>query len=181
MSFEKPTDRDAHIGSAVRPSGASTPRARPLQVPRPSSGSVRVIGFDHVDLRVGHRGPLRDFFVKVLAMDPIGEERDHTFLLFGDQVLGLRDGRKRASFRALDHIAFRLPRTATRADLVRRLRRAGVRVSGTRVREDSWSIFLFGPEGLRIELVHRPHPQSHPVHSMEARGSDGRSRSPSRG
>ena len=47
------------------------------------------MGFDHVDVRVKDRPKARRFFVEQLGMDVIGEGPDHTFLLFGDQVLGL--------------------------------------------------------------------------------------------
>ena len=41
-------------------------------------------------------------------MDVIGEGSDHTYLLFGDQVLGLRDAKDGETFGGVDHIAFRV-------------------------------------------------------------------------
>ena len=144
------------------------PRTRKAR-PALREGSAReVVGFDHVDLRFSDRESARRFFQETLGMDSIGEGPDHTFLLFGDQVLGLRDGPARGSLESVDHIALRLPRTARRDALRGRLRRAGVRITGTRVRDDSWSLFFEGPEGLRLELVHRPNPHSHPVHTGDS-------------
>ncbi len=55
------------------------------------TSEIDLLGFDHVDLRVKNRAKMRRFFVDQLGMDVIGEGDDHTFLLFGDQVLGLHD------------------------------------------------------------------------------------------
>lgn len=91
-------------------------------------------------------------------MDVVGEGPDHTFLLFGDQVLGLRDAKDGEPSGGVDHIAFRVSEwTGLRS----RVGRARVTITGEKEREDSRSLFLRGPEGLRIELVWRPDPHSH--------------------
>jgi len=91
-------------------------------------------------------------------MDVIGEGPDHTFLLFGDQVLGLRDAKEGETFGGLDHIALRVSEwTGLRS----RVGRARVVITGEKEREDSRSLFLRGPEGMHIELVWRPDPHSH--------------------
>ena len=91
-------------------------------------------------------------------MDVIGEGDDHTFLLFGDQVLGLRDAKEDETLGGIDHIALRV---AEWTGLRSRVGRARVVITGEKEREDSRSLFLRGPEGLRIELVWRPDPHSH--------------------
>jgi len=118
-----------------------------------------LIGFDHVDLRVKDRTKARRFFVEQLGMDVIGEAADHTFLMFGDQVLGLHDAKEGDSGPVgIDHIALRVSEwTGLRS----RVGRARVVITGEKEREDSRSLFLRGPEGLRIELVWRPDPNSH--------------------
>jgi catechol-2,3-dioxygenase len=91
-------------------------------------------------------------------MDVIGEGNDHTFLMFGDQVLGLRDAKDGEPSGGLDHIALRVSEwTGLRS----RVGRARVVITGEKEREDSRSLFLKGPEGMRIELVWRPEPHSH--------------------
>jgi catechol 2,3-dioxygenase-like lactoylglutathione lyase family enzyme len=117
-----------------------------------------LMGFDHVDVRVKDRAKARRFFVEQLGMDVIGEGPDHTFLLFGDQVLGLRDTPEGAGSGGIDHIALRVSEWT---GLKSRVGRARVVITGEKEREDSRSLFLRGPEGLRIELVWRPDPHTH--------------------
>ncbi len=132
-----------------------------------------ILGFDHVDIRVKDRAKASRFFVEQLGMDVIGEGADHTFLLFGDQVLGLRDAKEGAGPSGIDHIALRV---AEWTGLRSRVGRARVTITGEKEREDSRSLFLRGPEGLRIELVWRPDPHvhacSHPPAHAPARPDD---------
>jgi catechol 2,3-dioxygenase-like lactoylglutathione lyase family enzyme len=127
----------------------------------PAKTAVRdfgLIGFDHVDVRVKDRPKARRFFVEQLGMDVIGEGPDHTYLLFGDQVLGLRDATDGQDLSGVDHIALRVNEwTGLRS----RVGRARVVITGEKEREDSRSLYLRGPEGLRIELVWRPDPEVH--------------------
>ena len=119
---------------------------------------VGLDGFDHVDIRVKDRTKSRRFFVEQLGMDVVGEGLDHTFLMFGDQVLGLRDLKEGETSRGVDHIAFRVKEwTGLRS----RVTRARIQVTGEKEREDSRSLFLKGPDGLKIELVWRPDPHAH--------------------
>jgi catechol-2,3-dioxygenase len=118
-------------------------------------------GFDHVDIRVRNRTKSKRFFVEQLGMDVIGEGEDHTFLLFGDQVLGLRDIPVGDNPKGIDHIAFRVTEwTGLRS----RLTRARIQVTGEKERDDSRSLYLKGPDGLKIELVWRPEPHTHRPH-----------------
>ena len=111
-----------------------------------------------MDVRVRDRAKAKRFFVEQLGMDVIGEGTDHTFLLFGDQVLGLRDAKEDETLGGIDHIALRVSEwTGLRS----RVGRARVVITGEKEREDSRSLFLRGPEGLRIELVWRPDPHAH--------------------
>lgn len=127
----------------------------------PGKTAVRdfgLIGFDHVDLRVKDRAKARRFFVEQLGMDVIGEGPDHTYLLFGDQVLGLKDAKDGVTPSGVDRIALRVSEwTGLRS----RVSRARVTITGEKERQDSRSLFLRGPEGLRIELIWRPDPHSH--------------------
>ena len=118
-----------------------------------------LIGFDHVDLRVKDRAKARRFFVEQLGMDVIGEAADHTFLMFGDQVLGLHDVKEGDPGPVgIDHLALRVSEwTGLRS----RVGRARVVITGEKEREDSRSLFLRGPEGLKIELIWRPDPHTH--------------------
>lgn len=118
-----------------------------------------LLGFDHVDVRIKDRVKARRFFVEQLGMDVIGEGPDHTFLLFGDQVLGLHDARdENDGPQGVDHLAFRVSEwTGLRS----RVGRARVVITGEKEREDSRSLYLRGPEGIRIELVWRPDPHTH--------------------
>jgi catechol-2,3-dioxygenase len=117
-----------------------------------------LVGFDHVDLRVQDRDKARRFFVEQMGMDVIGEGTDHTYLVFGDQVLGLRDAPKGEKPTGVDHIALRVSEWT---GLRNRVARARVVITGEKERNDSRSLYLRGPEGLRIELVWRPDPSSH--------------------
>jgi len=111
-----------------------------------------------VDVRVHDRAKAKRFFVEQLGMDVVGDGPDHTFLLFGDQVLGLRDAKDGETLGGVDHIALRVSEwTGLRS----RVGRARVVITGEKEREDSRSLYLRGPEGLRIELVWRPDPHSH--------------------
>lgn len=116
------------------------------------------MGFDHVDVRVRDRPKARRFFVEQLGMDVIGEGADHTYLAFGDQVLGLRDAKDGEITGAVDHIALRVSEWT---GLRNRVARARVTITGEKEREESRSLFLRGPEGLRLELVWRPDPTVH--------------------
>lgn len=131
----------------------------------PPVPEIELLGFDHVDLRVRNREKLRRFFVEQLGMDVIGEGDDHTFLLFGDQVLGLRDAPKTSRTSGVDHIALRV---ASWTGLKSRVRRARIEVDGEKERDDSRSLFLKGPDGLRIELVWRPDPHAHTCRHLPA-------------
>jgi catechol-2,3-dioxygenase len=117
-----------------------------------------ITGFDHVDLRVANRPKLARFFTEQLGMDVIGEGPDHTFLLFGDQVLGLHDPKEGEKPTGLDHVALRVSEWT---GLKSRVTRARVVITGEKEREDSRSLFLRGPDGIRIELVWRPDPSAH--------------------
>ena len=117
-----------------------------------------LLGFDHVDLRLRDRPKARRFFVEQLGMDVIGEGPDHTYLLFGDQVLGLKDAKDGESPSGIERIAIRVSEwTGLRS----RVSRARVTITGEKERQDSRSLFLRGPEGLRIELIWRPDPDLH--------------------
>ncbi len=117
-----------------------------------------MVGFDHVDLRLKDRAKARRFFVEQLGMDVIGEGSDHTYLLFGDQVLGLIDSKDGEAPSGIDRIAIRVDEWT---GLRNRVSRARVTITGEKEREDSRSLFLRGPEGLRIELIWRPDPHTH--------------------
>jgi catechol-2,3-dioxygenase len=116
-----------------------------------------VIGFDHVDIKVRDRAKARHFFVDQLGLDLMGEGPEHTFLVFGDQVLGLRDAPKGERTQGVHHIALRVQEWT---GLRNRLKRARIEVSQEKERDDSRSLFLKGPGGLQVELVYRPDPQS---------------------
>ncbi len=123
-----------------------------------ASRDFGIVGFDHVDLRVKDRARAKRFFVEQLGMDIIGEGVDHTYLLFGDQVLGLHDGKDGAGPTGIDHLALRVSEwTGLRS----RVGRARVTITGEKERDDSRSLYLKGPEGLSIELVWRPDPHVH--------------------
>jgi catechol 2,3-dioxygenase-like lactoylglutathione lyase family enzyme len=117
-----------------------------------------IVGFDHVDLRIANRAKLARFFAEQLGMDVIGEGPDHTFLLFGDQVLGLRDPKEGEKPSGLDHIALRVSEWT---GLKSRVTRARVVITGEKERDNSRSLFLRGPDGIKIELVWRPDPSLH--------------------
>ncbi len=127
----------------------------------PPVSDIEILGFDHVDLRVRNRAKARRFFVEQLGLDVVGEGDDHTFLLFGDQVLGLRDAAKGARADGVDHLALRV---GSWTGLRNRVRRARIEVTGEKERDDSRSLYLKGPEGLKVELVWRPDPHRHPAH-----------------
>jgi catechol 2,3-dioxygenase-like lactoylglutathione lyase family enzyme len=117
-----------------------------------------MVGFDHVDVKVRDRAKARRFFVEQLGMDVIGDAPDHTYLLFGDQVLGLHDAKEGETPTGVDHIAIRV---AEWTGLRNRVARARVVITGEKERAGSRSLYLRGPEGLRLELVWRPDPHSH--------------------
>jgi catechol-2,3-dioxygenase len=124
----------------------------------PPVSQVELIGFDHVDIRVRQRAKVRRFFVEQLGLEVLGEGPEHSFLLLGNQVLGLRDLPKGARGSGVDHIALRV---ADWTGLRNRLRRARIEVEREKERDDSRSLFLKGPDGLKIELVYRPDPELH--------------------
>ena len=124
----------------------------------PAAQDFALLGFDHIDLRLKNREKARHFFAEQLGMDVIGEGPDHTFLLFGNQVLGLRDAGRGERPNGIDHLAFRVEEWT---GLRNRLKRARIEVTGERERDDSRSIYLKGPEGLQVELVYRPDPHTH--------------------
>jgi len=127
--------------------------------PKTAPREFGLLGFDHVDLRVKDRAKARRFFVEQMGMDVIGEGPDHTFLLFGDQVLGLHDTKDGESGPGgVDHLALRV---SAWTGLKSRVTRARVVITGEKERENSRSLYLRGPEGLRIELVWRPDPELH--------------------
>ena len=124
----------------------------------PPVSRMELVGFDHVDLKVRNRVKLRRFFVEQMGMDLLGEGPEHSFLLFGDQVLGLHDPPKGARPTTVDHLAFRV---SDWTGLRNRVRRARITVLSEKERDSSRSLFLRGPDGLSIELVWRPDPGHH--------------------
>ncbi len=125
---------------------------------KPATRDFGLLGFDHVDLKVKDRERARRFFVEQLGLDVIGEGPDHTYLLLGDQVLGLHDAKDGPGPNGIDHLALRVSEwTGLRS----RVGRARVTITGEKERRDSRSLYLRGPEGLSIELVYRPDPNSH--------------------
>ena len=121
-----------------------------------------ISGIDHVDIKVRDRAKARHFFVDQLGLDVLGEGPDHTFLMFGDQVLGLRDAGKGERTQGVDHVALRVQEWT---GLRNRLKRARIEIAGEKERDDSRSLFLKAPGGLRVELVYRPDPQTHACHT----------------
>ncbi|MFZ1024237.1 MAG: VOC family protein [Thermoplasmata archaeon] len=117
-----------------------------------------ITGFDHVDIRIAHRDKATKFFVEQLGMDILGEGPDHTYLLFGDQVLGLHEAKAGERPNSVDHLALRVEEWT---GLKNRVKRARVVIIGEKERDDSRSLYLRGPDGIRIELVWRPDPHSH--------------------
>ncbi|MCI4342289.1 MAG: VOC family protein, partial [Thermoplasmata archaeon] len=118
-----------------------------------------LVGYDHLDLFVRDRPAARQFFEKGLGMDLLGDGPEHTFLLFGDVVLGLHDQEGTGvGLGGIDHLALRVRQfDGLRERLVER----GLVPTEEREREDSHSLFLAGPEGLQVELVYRPEPHRH--------------------
>jgi catechol-2,3-dioxygenase len=125
---------------------------------KPASRDFGLLGFDHVDLHVKDRDRARRFFVEQLGMDVIGEGTDHTYLLMGDQVLGLHDADHDSGPAGVHHLALRV---AEWTGLRSRVSRARVTITGEKERDVSRSLYLRGPEGLSIELVWRPDPHAH--------------------
>lgn len=125
---------------------------------RPAHREFGLVGFDHIDLVVKDRPRAQRFFVEQLGLEVIGEGPDHTYLLLGDQVLGLHDAKEGAPVGGVDHLALRVSEWT---GLRNRIGRARVTITGEKEREDSRSLYLRGPEGLRIELVWRPEPHVH--------------------
>ena len=125
---------------------------------RPALRDFGLVGFDHIDLFVKDRPRAQRFFVEQLGLEVIGEGVDHAYLLLGDQVLGLHDAKEDTAVGGVEHLALRVSEWT---GLRNRIGRARVTITGEKEREDSRSLFLRGPEGLRIELVWRPDPHSH--------------------
>src|SRR5580658_4200377 len=98
-----------------------------------------MVGFDHVDIKLRDRAKARRFFVEQLGMDVIGESAEHTFLLFGDQVLGLHDAKAGETPSGVDHIAIRVSEWT---GLRNRVARARVVITGEKERSGSRSLFL---------------------------------------
>jgi catechol-2,3-dioxygenase len=122
------------------------------------SADFGITSFDHVDLRVKDRVKARRFFVEQLGLDVLSEGPDHTFLLLGDQVLGLRDAKKGERTTGVDHVALRVD---SWLGLRSRITRARIDVTAEKERDNSRSLYLKGPDGLRVELVYRPDPETH--------------------
>jgi catechol-2,3-dioxygenase len=120
-----------------------------------------ISGFDHVELHVKDLVKARRFFIDQLKLAVLGEGPDHLFLLFGDQVLGLRAGDPKSRTDGVDHIALRVDNWT---GLRTRLKRARLEVMGEKERDESRSLYLKGPDGLSVELVWRPDPRRHPMH-----------------
>jgi catechol 2,3-dioxygenase-like lactoylglutathione lyase family enzyme len=124
----------------------------------PPVSQIELLGFDHVDIRVRDREKARRFFVEQLGLELLGNGPEHTFLLLGDQVLGLHDAKPGEPLNGVDHLALRV---ANWTNLRNRVRRARVEVRGEKERDDSRSLYLKGPDGLQVELVWRPDPSVH--------------------
>lgn len=114
-----------------------------------------LVGFDHIELKVKNREKVRRFLVEQIGMDLLSEGEHQTVLVFGDQVLGLRDAKDGEATGGVDHLALRVSEWT---GLKSRVQRARVVITGEREGEDSRSLFLRGPDGLRLEFVWRPDP-----------------------
>lgn len=123
----------------------------------PPVSQIELLGFDHVDIRVKDREKARRFFVEQLGLEELSHSPDHTFLILGDQVLGLHDADDGKPVDGVDHLALRV---ASWTNLRNRVRRARVEVRGEKERDDSRSLYLKGPDGLEVELVWRPDPDT---------------------
>jgi catechol 2,3-dioxygenase-like lactoylglutathione lyase family enzyme len=127
----------------------------------PPAAQIDFTGFDHIDLVVPNRAKARHFFADQLGLEVLGESPEHTYLLFGDQVLGLHDGPAELRVTGIDHLALRV---GSWTGLRNRVRRARLTVVSEKERDDSRSLFLRGPDGLSVELVYRPDPGVHTTH-----------------
>jgi catechol-2,3-dioxygenase len=121
----------------------------------PPVSQVELVGFDHVDLVVKNRAKAQRFFVEQLGLDVLGEGPSHTFLILGNQVLGLHDPAPNSTFGGIDHLALRV---SDWTGLRNRIKRARIVVTGEKERGGSRSLYLRGPDGLGLELVWRPDP-----------------------
>lgn len=131
-----------------------------------TEGSPGFDSLDHVDIRVTDRAAARTFFVERLGLPVLADGPTHTFLLVGDDVLGLHDAKAGGAASGIDHIALRV---RAWEGLRARLEGAGVRITREKERDESRSLFVEGPDGLQIELVHRPKPEAHPDHDPAGR------------
>ena len=116
-----------------------------------------ITGYDHVDVKVKDRPKARRFFVEQLGLDLLSDGPEHTFLVLGNQVLGLRDPKKGERTTGVHHIALRVD---SWVGLRSRITRARIEVTAEKERDDSSSLYLKGPDGLQIELVYRPDPST---------------------
>ncbi len=157
-----PTDSVGHCWAERR---WAPPNRQPCSARRRVVGRMKspprefgLVGFDHVDLRVRDLAKARRFFVEQLGMEVLGDAEDHTYLLFGDQVLGLHLAKDGEPVGGVDHIALRVSEWT---GLKSRVQRARVVITGEKERQDSRSLYLRGPAGIKIELVWRPDPSAH--------------------
>ncbi len=121
-----------------------------------TSSALTAHGFDHVDLYVGDLASSARFFTDKLGLEVLSESDDHVFLILGDQVLGLRRANGGARASVPHHVAIRV---SGFDGLRQEVEARGLVVRDERERADSRSIFVDGPEGIAIELIHRPHPK----------------------
>jgi catechol-2,3-dioxygenase len=121
-------------------------------------------GFDHVDIYVRNRAKATEFFARQLGLEILAEGVEHTYLLVGNQVLGLHDSPKGNRNDGVDHLAFRVEEWT---GLRNRLVRARLTITGEKERVESRSLFVKGPERLRVELVYRKDPEVH-AHSAHS-------------
>ena len=136
-----------------------------------------VKGIDHVDFVVSDLARSLEFYLAVFG--PLGVEEafrypsyrgteEIVYLHFGGQVLGLREGdggRHRYYEVGIEHLAVLVDTREELDDTYERCLKLGVNVQFPPEEDRDipgyWELFVFDPDGLRIEVAYYPPQDSH--------------------
>jgi catechol-2,3-dioxygenase len=123
-----------------------------------------LLGFSHVQLRVSDVATSRDWYTRVLGIDPYVESDDgsyvalrhkpsHLVVVISSRVEGAPAGSAEAP---LDHLAFAVPDGETLALWADHLTEVGIEHHGVELELGKPTLQLRDPDGIGIELVAPP-------------------------
>ena len=127
---------------------------------------MKIIGIDHAAISVNDLDKSLEFYTKILGFKVSPREHQKPgieyFLDCGPSLVGLMQGNAKDGVHKLqdgglggNHVAFRV-HTSDFDKIVEELKALEVKITFTKKREKSWSVYFLDPDGNKLEMTAWP-------------------------